>query len=383
MSTQTIPGTPNDPTQDLAVQTDQSCTLDNATRAIHVTAAGVTVKLPPDPKVDQTHRFLASLAGPILLDGNGHAIDDGITAVLSGRSLELTFSVRNTWVAQTTGGGLGPQGATGPLGATGATGPKGATGATGATGPAGATGAGATGSTGPGGPTGATGTPGGATGPGGPTGATGPGGATGATGAGATGATGPGGPTGATGTPGSAGGATGPGGPTGATGPAGATGAGATGATGSGATGATGPQGATGPGSNLLQSASSHLQIDFQSSSASFVTLLSLPITNVEGTKLRVQAYVGFAVNKDCTVVARIRDSVIGVLCGATQTIINGGFGGGSALPLLIERTNVPSAARTVFLEIAVVGVGGATVSVRPLTEEDFEGASLIVDNIG
>ncbi len=131
MSTQTLRGTPNDPSQDLAIQTDQDCTLDNPVRAVHVTAANVTVKLPPDPKVDQTHRVIASNLGAVSLDGNGHAIDGGVTGVPAGFSLVLTFSVQNTWAAEAVGGTVGPQGATGPKGATGATGPQGFTGATG------------------------------------------------------------------------------------------------------------------------------------------------------------------------------------------------------------------------------------------------------------
>ncbi len=403
MTTKTLPGTPNDPNQDLAIQTDRDCTLDNSTRAVHVTVANATVKLPPDPKVDQSHRVIASILGTVFLDGNGHAITGGVSGVPAGFSLDLTFTVGNTWTAQSLGGALGPQGATGPKGATGATGPAGSTGA-GATGATGATGAGATGATGPSGATGAAGSPGGATGPGGPTGATGPAGATGATGAGATGATGTGGPTGATGTAGSAGGATGPGGPTGATGPAGptgATGAGATGATGPGGpTGATGvgasgpggPTGATGPGGPTGATGTSGVVSHVARLNANTPPLtgaafqdipgLSVTFTNVAGKSLRYSASIGYnasSTDPNNVVSFRILDSVASNLVAASQTFLSN-TGGEFSVSLEWQLDAVASALRTVTVQVSTNGA--ATVRIRPVLLPNEEGGFLAVDEI-
>lgn len=202
MGYEIIPGSPYEPNQTVAARTDEDCTIARNVREIQVTASLVTVTLPPNPGVGESHVVVAP-SHLVTVDGNGHTITGGGATVAAGRATLYVFSIERTWVPLAGGGGsAGPTGPTGPTaGPTGPTGPAGGpTGPTGANGTNGATGAG--GATGP---TGAAGTPGGPTGPSGPTGAAG-------------------GPTGPLGPTGPAGGATGPQGPTGAGGATGPTG---------------------------------------------------------------------------------------------------------------------------------------------------------------
>lgn len=157
-----------------AIDVDVDFTLSTFHNVVTVTADGVTITLPAEPQQSEFHRIIASSAGDVTVDGNGHPVNGGGTdTVTAGTAQEYTFSAEEEWVPF---GGGGGSGATGPTGAAGPTGPGG----------------GATGPTGAGGPTGPGG---GATGPTGPAGAGGAAGATGPTGA--SGAAGPTGPTGA------------------------------------------------------------------------------------------------------------------------------------------------------------------------------------------
>lgn len=188
------------PNQTLYGTSDVDCVL-SSQELFFSAEDDIEVSLPPDPRLGETH-WLSATGGVITLNGNGHAINGGVTSISLGSALILQFTKSNTWATFLGTGAAGPAGPTGPTGA-GPTGPAG-----GPTGPTGAASS-VTGPTGQAGPTGA-----GVTGPTGADGATGPsGGPTGPTGtAGGVGPTGPaGGPTGAAG----------PTGPTGATGPAG------------------------------------------------------------------------------------------------------------------------------------------------------------------
>ncbi len=83
----TIIGTPNHPNQDYAVVTDESCSLTNAVRSAHVTGAGVTVTLPPNPLEDQTHAIVATggdvtLAAAHTINGSSTVTDKTGTVVV-------------------------------------------------------------------------------------------------------------------------------------------------------------------------------------------------------------------------------------------------------------------------------------------------------------
>ncbi len=96
MSKETILGTPNTPNQDVAIWTDESLTLTNATRAVHVTGEGCVITLPANPKIDQTHRIIAT-AGLVSLLGGGHTIA-GAASVPNKSVLDLCFAKSGEWV---------------------------------------------------------------------------------------------------------------------------------------------------------------------------------------------------------------------------------------------------------------------------------------------
>lgn len=177
---------------------DSSIHISNNVRQFEAVSS-CTAVLPSNPRIGQTHTFLAT-GGVITIDGNGHAVD-GTGTVAATTSLDLTFTASGVWLPNAGSSGAGPTGPGGPTGPSGSpTGPTGASSTiTGPTGPLGTgpTGPAVTGPTGPGGVTGPSGGPTGPTGAAGSAGVTGPsGGPTGPTGAaGATGPIGPSGPT--------------------------------------------------------------------------------------------------------------------------------------------------------------------------------------------
>lgn len=123
-----------------AFEVDEDYTLSNFDDLISVTADGVTLSMPPEPQNGEYHRIVASAAGDVTVDGNGHLIAGGATTtVAAGFAEEYTFSAEREWVPFGSSGAVGPTGSAGPTGATGpastVTGPTGPS-ITGPTGPA-------------------------------------------------------------------------------------------------------------------------------------------------------------------------------------------------------------------------------------------------------
>jgi hypothetical protein len=244
-------------------------------------AAGVPISATGYVTVDVTGQVIAWLTGSpnngLILVANPASTN----VVLDSKENASTSHPASLEVVFT-----GPAGTPGAAGAAGATGPSGPSGAPGLAGAAGAGGAsGPAGATGPSGAPGAVGLAG-AQGPSGPQGDTGPTGPSGASGP-----SGPSGPSGAAGTSGALG-PSGPSGPSGASGPSGV----------GGVQGPSGPSGAAGVAFSNTQAtatitngatiSNTDTHVVFYINNAGGPVSMTLPLANVPGKLIRVQATV-------------------------------------------------------------------------------------------
>lgn len=99
MTTEQISGAPFEENAQTVIKTDADYVMSNADDVVDVTApGGVTISLPPNPRIGQRHRLLAP-AGSFGVDGNGHVIAGGFTTVQIFSAVDYTFSAANVWVA--------------------------------------------------------------------------------------------------------------------------------------------------------------------------------------------------------------------------------------------------------------------------------------------
>src|SRR5271156_1142881 len=90
-------GSPFNQQAQVVVDAASNYIMGNGDDVVEVTAGGVTVFLPPHPNVGQEHRIVAAVFSAVV-DGNGHTIESGETAVPATTAKDFTFSSNDTWI---------------------------------------------------------------------------------------------------------------------------------------------------------------------------------------------------------------------------------------------------------------------------------------------